>query len=386
MISIGNSSSSGHTLNYENTDKGVVYLPSSIPQWVGPLLNRTEVDLCSDGTLAAWIALGRHTPAGVRTANLYLPDESGEFHRVEDIIIPSGTKELGLVSFYGLSIRSVTCNPELERIGEYAFAACEKLVELNLNEGLKDFAFTSIGFTRVRSVVLPKTLTKVGHTDESHHLLSVTIPDGMEAEMPAGLVSGAPKLVEIKACRGGSHPKVDTSVPLLSTEQGPKDFRFVEEGDFVFARGGGQAKLVDYMGSKRHLALPTSFHDGEETVEGYVLSGTFLSTFSSRAYYDRDPAIRSEDWFCNYHARDVVFVLEVPRAVSCIEAGALTSGDILLDGIYFDMTMEELQERLEEPLFMHERIENRTFYVRGDGGAYVPFEVPKLSYEEIDAR
>ena len=370
----------------ENTRKGVVYMPSSIKKWLGTFLNRGEIDLCYDGTLEDWLSMDMHDYPALRRTNLYLPDDSGEFHLLEHVTLPAGTVEVKDLTFYRISIRSVTCNPELESICFGAFLDCDLLETLSLNEGLKKFGLDAVAGTRVHSLTLPASLTSVRPAYCNYHLLSVAIPNGLAAELPSSFFADAPKLVEIKDYRGGSHPKFETSVPLLSTEQGPKDFRFVEEDGFVFARGSGQAKLVDYVGSKRHLALPASFHDGEETVEGYVLSGTFLSAFSLRAYYYRDPAIQSEDWICNYHAKDIVFVLEVPKAVSCIEAGAFTNGGITLDGIYFDMTMEELQERLEEPLFMHERIENRTFYIRGDGGAYVPFEVPKLSYEEIDAR
>lgn len=365
-----NNNSPAPSWTFETTEKGVVYMPSSISSWSGPFLNRAEVDFCFDGTLEDWMNLKSHSGAALRSANLYLPDGNGEFHFVKDLVLPDSTKKVPFDSFEKLSIQTVTCNSDLESIEAYAFYNCESLREIHLNEGLKTFEFSSIAKTRVTSIALPSTLTRIGESIDIHHLYSITISKGVTARITSQSFSWMTKLVELRDLRGVEHDPYITKIPLLCDENGPRDFHLVYKDDFVFARYGENAKLIDYLGKDRHISLPESFADGNKAINKYTISATF---FENDTMYVNGRGGHSEDYVCNYRHADYVFGVTIPSAVISIEAGALTTPYAALEEVYFQMDKAKMESIIQGDLSMT-NIRQRDFYFLDEEGEYVRHE------------
>jgi len=81
-----------------------------------------------------------------------------------DIVIPEGVTAIGKKAFSGnLYIKTVTSNPELTNIDDYAFQDCESLREVKLGENVKRLGYASFeGCHNLTKINIPESLEEIG--------------------------------------------------------------------------------------------------------------------------------------------------------------------------------------------------------------------------------
>ena len=84
--------------------------------------------------------------------------------KIENLVIPDGTKIISDYAFYNCSsIVSVNFPKTLETIGRYSFAKCEKLTSITIPEGVKEIDSGAFYYcSNVQSITIPDTVESIG--------------------------------------------------------------------------------------------------------------------------------------------------------------------------------------------------------------------------------
>ena len=126
-----------------------------------------------EGTLKEWTSIsfdseGENVSPMTQASNFYLLDEEGEteilnkkFKLLDELTIPSDITSIGDNQFNGFGIKKLTIPDTLINIGEYAFANCNELVEVNLNKRKVIDTGMFTGCTKLQTINLPKELTTI---------------------------------------------------------------------------------------------------------------------------------------------------------------------------------------------------------------------------------
>lgn len=132
-----------------NTNINKITIPTTITKIVGSAfsgcINLTEVHI-SD--LTSWCNITYNHVYGNPLAyakNLYLNNVL-----IEDLVIPTTITTINPIVFYGGNFKSLTISENVVEIGEYAFAECLKLTEINFNaNNVSDFSKNQYVFSKV---------------------------------------------------------------------------------------------------------------------------------------------------------------------------------------------------------------------------------------------
>ena len=90
---------------------------------------------------------------------------------LKSVMLPDGLRRIGTNAFWGSGLETVAFPPGLRSVGSGAFAACAKLCSAELNEGLEELGdngdelsdeYGTFQESGIEEVTLPKTLREVG--------------------------------------------------------------------------------------------------------------------------------------------------------------------------------------------------------------------------------
>ena len=79
-----------------------------------------------------------------------------------DLTLPEGLTEIGDFAFRSTKLTSVLLPTTVTRIGNYAFDDCENLTQVNIPEGVTDIGAYAFYDTAITSVTIPSSVLKMG--------------------------------------------------------------------------------------------------------------------------------------------------------------------------------------------------------------------------------
>ena len=117
----------------------------------------------------------------------------------KDIILPAGIAEIGANAFEFSSLRSIVIPKSVTKIGNSAFSCCKELTHVALPdylEEIEDFAF--FGCSQLGHIALPDSLKKIGKNafDGCSKLEHIDLPDGL-SEIGFSAFEGCSKLEHV---------------------------------------------------------------------------------------------------------------------------------------------------------------------------------------------
>ncbi|MBE6595793.1 MAG: leucine-rich repeat domain-containing protein [Ruminococcaceae bacterium] len=134
--------------------------------------------------LAAWcgVAIGVDSDMSASPFNyaseLWLNDT-----HITELVIPETVTEIGCRAFASTDIVSVRIHAGVQKIGEYAFASCESLTDIQLDEGLTHLGdgFVFERCKTLKSVTVPGSVTDMGSSTFNFcsELSDVTLQEGI---------------------------------------------------------------------------------------------------------------------------------------------------------------------------------------------------------------
>lgn len=348
------------------SDTGVVYMPKTITKILSPMIDHTVVDLYYGGTLKDYLESFSFGASLTQHSNLYLKDENGEFYLLKDLVIPESVTEIKSFAFFNASIESLALHPRIETIGMGAFST-ETLKDFAIPDGLKSLDLWSFADASVHRLDLPASLESVkGNGADLPRLYEVTIAEGCTASIPADTFFSCRRLARIEDHRKRKDAKLRPADGSIATMSAPEKTRTIHDGEFVYASTEQGVYLLDYVGKEYYPSLPEALRDGEETVSEYKVHGEFFYAVplpGSTPY--------TEEEICMASFVHTVFGATIPESVIVLEQGTFASGFRQIRTLKFDMSFEEMQKRILDPIATCVTRPN-IFYL--DNGEYLPYE------------
>ena len=83
--------------------------------------------------------------------------------KISSINIPSSVKEIGNGAFAGTKITSINIPSSVKEIGSDAFSSCFDLSQVTLNEGLEKIGDSAFKDTKITSITIPSSVKEIGN-------------------------------------------------------------------------------------------------------------------------------------------------------------------------------------------------------------------------------
>lgn len=90
-------------------------------------------------------------------------DSNGEKVKINEIKIGKWVEEIGRGAFMGSKIEKLTIPKNVKKIGEAAFAYCENLKSLVLEDGVEEIGSEAFWNTQIETVFIPKSIKSIGY-------------------------------------------------------------------------------------------------------------------------------------------------------------------------------------------------------------------------------
>ena len=221
-------------------------IPKSVTKFEKDSFNYNPDDVNYLGALKDWLNI-EFEDTSIVGGNLYF---NGNL--VEDLVIPGDVREIKAYAFEGCrSIKTVTVENGLTKIGDRAFYGCSNLRKIKLPESLVELGDYSFAGCAIKTVVIPQNVilqdcNAFYYCESLIEIYNLTAYDSEEID-----------LILIGAGFNGNKVTVHGSLDEPSLIQ--------TVGDYVFASLENGIYLIEYTGTSSIVELPKDFN-GEEYI------------------------------------------------------------------------------------------------------------------------
>lgn len=228
--------------------------------------------------LTAWCNIsfeGDYATPLCYNAELYVNDEL-----VNDLIIPDGITKISMYSFKRSNISSVTLPSSVERIQYAAFAFCDNLKNVYLNDGLisvDEYAFAFCG--SLEEIIFPEGFEYIGGSAFTfcNSLVSVTLPASLEticsdAFMYCCRLARVINFSDLEIKKGSNNFGYIGSYALNVSKGDDETAIFKTYDGYVFYSDKENKYLINYVGTATQLTLPSFSTVGNYAVRSYAFN------------------------------------------------------------------------------------------------------------------
>lgn len=185
---------------------------------------------------------------------------------LKELIIENGVNSIGQFAFEGSSIRRLVLSDEVTSIGDFAFNTCTYLASVTLGNGIEAIgagAFYSC--INLVSITLPKSLKTIGGSafgdDNSFGLRRLKeIINHSSIVLTLG---------------GKDNGYIAYNAMVIKTGENDEQ-SFIMEGDYAFVLVDGKYYLAAYLGNDRDLVLPSSINGSTYEIASHFLRSVSL--------------------------------------------------------------------------------------------------------------
>lgn len=197
-------------------------------------------------------------------------NSSGVFYKsgLETVNLGEGVTYIPTSAFSGTKLKEVVLPSTVRYIGLGAFAFCDSLLTLKLNEGLKEIGADSIYVSAVSEITIPESVEKVSQRSLRNEALQKITFLGNAPENYAEDFFDKPGSYTIyyqPSAKGFTSPTWNgyPCYPTNSTEEMP-----YEAGLGYAENEQGGITILDYKGTEKNLKIPSAIHGKNVTKIG----------------------------------------------------------------------------------------------------------------------